>query len=107
MVSPTSNSDYNKHLSNGSITAAEANAKLVLGFPFKDGSFPVGKANLNQGGPAQFGLVEHGVDVLKYNVKVIILPNLFLLHDLPLAFANATALRTRRMLYIEPLDSRC
>jgi len=53
-------------LSNGTISAAEANAKLVLGFPYKDGSFPIGGANLNQGGAAQFDLVKYGVDTLHY-----------------------------------------
>ena len=32
------------------ITWEEANAKLLLGFPLKDGSFPVGKDNLNCAG---------------------------------------------------------
>ena len=48
----------------------EANAKLLLGFPLKDGSFPVGRDDLNCGGSrdgpeeceAQFALVSYGVN---------------------------------------------
>lgn len=52
--------------SNGKISQDEATAKLLLGFPCKDGSFPVGSKNLNQCGAAQFNLVKYGVDTLHY-----------------------------------------
>lgn len=52
--------------SNGTISFEEANDKLLLGFPYKDGSFPVGKENLNQGGQLQFDAVKYGVSTLKY-----------------------------------------
>lgn len=52
--------------SGGKITSDEANAKLLLGFPYKDGSFPVGKDNLNQGGAPQIALVTYGVSTLGY-----------------------------------------
>lgn len=48
----------------GAVTAGDVNAKLLLGFPCKDGSFPVGKDNLNQCGQAQADLVHTGVSEL-------------------------------------------
>ena len=71
--------------------------------------------NVGMGGLGGLGDVEQQTYVAfwalvgapMYNDFDIISPLLFLLHYSPLAFANATALGTRRMLYIEPLDSRC
>lgn len=42
------------------------NNKLLLGFPCKDGSFPVGTANLNQCDRAQFEAVQYGVRELAF-----------------------------------------
>jgi len=49
--------------SGGSVTKSEAEAKMLLGFPCQDGSFPVGAANLNMCGQPQFELVQHGVSL--------------------------------------------
>lgn len=52
--------------SSGKVSVEEAEAKLLLGFPCKDGSFPVGGANLNQCGKPQFDLVKYGVQTLHF-----------------------------------------
>lgn len=52
--------------SSGRISLAEARAKLLLGFPCKDGSFPVGSANLNMCGAPQSQLVTYGVETLGF-----------------------------------------
>lgn len=52
--------------SNGAVSVSELHAKLLLGFPCKDGSFPVGSDNLNQCDQAQADLVHHGVHDLGY-----------------------------------------
>lgn len=54
--------------SNGTVTFAEAQAKLLLGFPLWDGSLPVGSTNLNVGGKPQYDAVSYGVDKLKYKL---------------------------------------
>ena len=53
----------------GAVTATAVNQKLLLGFPCKDGSFPVGGANLNQCGAAQAQLVRTGVHALGYPLR--------------------------------------
>lgn len=52
--------------SSGNISLAEAEAKLLLGFPCKDGSFPVGSANLNMCGASQSQLVTYGMETLGF-----------------------------------------
>lgn len=52
--------------SGGAISVSELHAKMLLGFPCKDGSFPVGSDNLNQCDQAQSDLVHHGVHDLGY-----------------------------------------
>ncbi len=43
------------------VTWAAINAKLLLGFPCKDGSFPVGGQNLNNCDASQFAAVAAGI----------------------------------------------
>lgn len=52
--------------SKGTVSLQEVQAKLLLGFPCRDGSFPVGGSNLNLCGQPQFDLVKHGVSDLGY-----------------------------------------
>jgi hypothetical protein len=52
--------------SKGKVSQDEASAKLHLGFPCKDGSFPVAGEDLNQCGSPQFALVKYGVSTLHY-----------------------------------------
>ena len=49
------------NMTGGRLSWAQVNNKLLLGFPCKDGSLPVGSANLNQCDGAQFAAVEFGV----------------------------------------------
>lgn len=49
--------------SNGATSASEVKAKMLLGFPCKDGSFPVGSTNRNMCNQPQFDLVQHGISI--------------------------------------------
>ena len=49
------------NMTQGRLSWAAVNDKLLLGFPCKDGSLPVGSENLNQCDGAQFAAVKFGV----------------------------------------------